>query len=207
MGPQFFRGKRNTHPVSSHPVSSGSVWPSFLIQPFVLVFTSNRTEPVEHWRCDVFVFVSSCGHCVYLFRVSLARRFVMSCSNKRNKFGSVLLTLGSHLMLKFIPCFCHQGFAQSLLNWMREIRWTPIAKVDGCGTFQDTSWLDLFLGLRPWYVGAPCLFVLSWLGLGSGWPFSWVRNSISCDDVPDVEAYFWCSPAGRCCRPLVTTPA
>ena len=58
---------------------------------FTDVFISNHlanfsNEENVFWRCDVFVFVSYCGHCVYLFRVSLARRFVMSCSNKPGLF-------------------------------------------------------------------------------------------------------------------------
>jgi len=34
---------------------------------------------------------------------------------------------------------CHKGFAMSLLNWMREIRWAPSGFADGLGPLQDTS--------------------------------------------------------------------
>jgi hypothetical protein len=44
------------------------------------------------------------------------------------------------------PVVCHQGFARSLINWMREIRWTSTTSVDGLGSLQDTSWLELFWG-------------------------------------------------------------
>ena len=44
------------------------------------------------------------------------------------------------------PVVCHQGFARSLLNWMREIRWTPSASVDGLDVSQDTSSLEMFWG-------------------------------------------------------------
>ena len=37
------------------------------------------------------------------------------------------------------PVVCHQGFARSLINWMREIRWTSTTSVDGLGSLQDTS--------------------------------------------------------------------
>ena len=44
------------------------------------------------------------------------------------------------------PVVCHQGFARSLINWMREIRWTSTVSVDGLGSLQETSWLELFWG-------------------------------------------------------------
>ena len=44
------------------------------------------------------------------------------------------------------PVVCHQGFARSLINWMREMRWTSTVSVDGLGSLQDTSWLELFWG-------------------------------------------------------------
>ena len=37
------------------------------------------------------------------------------------------------------PVVCHKGFAMSLLNWMREIRWAPSGFADGLGPLQDTS--------------------------------------------------------------------
>ena len=55
-----------------------------------------------------------------------------------------------------------------------------------------------FLGLCSWYVGAHCLFALSWMGVGSGWSYFGLGNSIFRDDV-DVEANFRCySAATRC---------
>jgi len=44
------------------------------------------------------------------------------------------------------PVVCHKGFAMSLLNWMREIRWAPFGFADELGPLQDTSWLELFWG-------------------------------------------------------------
>ena len=63
--------------------------------------------------------------------------------------GSVSL-VGLRSVLKFEhdihPVVCHQGFARSLLNWMREIRWAPAADAGSLGQLQDTSWLELFWG-------------------------------------------------------------
>ena len=42
------------------------------------------------------------------------------------------------------PVVCHQGFARSLINWMREIRWTPAAVSDSLGSLQNTSWIEIF---------------------------------------------------------------
>ena len=44
------------------------------------------------------------------------------------------------------PVVYHKGFAMSLLNWMREIRWAPFGFADELGPLQDTSWLELFWG-------------------------------------------------------------
>ena len=44
------------------------------------------------------------------------------------------------------PTVCHQGFASSLLNWMKEIRWAPSAFVQGVGSLQDTTWVANFFG-------------------------------------------------------------
>ena len=44
------------------------------------------------------------------------------------------------------PVVCHKGFAMSLLNWTREIRWAPFGFADELGPLQDTSWLELFWG-------------------------------------------------------------
>ena len=58
--------------------------------------------------------------------------------------------VGSRSVLKFEhdihPVVCHQGFARSLINWMREIRWAPAADAGSLGQLQDTSWLELFWG-------------------------------------------------------------
>ena len=44
------------------------------------------------------------------------------------------------------PTVCHQGFANSLVNWMKNIRWTSSAFVEGVGLLHDTSWIELFWG-------------------------------------------------------------
>jgi hypothetical protein len=59
------------------------------------------------------------------------------------------------------PVVCHQGFARSLINWMREIRWTPAAVTDSLGPLQDTSWLELFWGYVHDTSALPAFFVLS----------------------------------------------
>ena len=65
------------------------------------------------------------------------------------QFGAIAM-IGPSFRLTFPadiqPVVCHQGFARSLLNWMREIRWTRAASVEGLGLFQDTSWLEIFWG-------------------------------------------------------------
>ena len=44
------------------------------------------------------------------------------------------------------PVVCHQGFANLLLNWIREIRWAPSGFAEGLGPLPDTSWLEMFWG-------------------------------------------------------------
>ena len=54
----------------------------------------------------------------------------------------VALSFGAELH----PAVCHQGFANSLINWMKTIRWSSSSIVQGVGSLHDTSWIELFWG-------------------------------------------------------------
>ena len=62
------------------------------------------------------------------------------------------------------PTVCHQGFATSLLNWIREIRWAPSGFVEGLGPLQDTSWIELFWGfVHDTSLPPPFLYYHDWV--------------------------------------------
>ena len=48
--------------------------------------------------------------------------------------------------MTFTRLIVTKALQNSLLNWMREIRWAPTADAGSLGPLQDTSWLELFWG-------------------------------------------------------------
>lgn len=72
------------------------------------------------------------------------------------------------------PVVCHQGFARSLLNWMREIRWTPSASVDGLDVSQDTSSLEMFWVMFMIRRHSQPFYTSIMNGLGFGMTLRWI---------------------------------